>query len=102
MSDCVRRRSTWPASELEVSPARPRLYHLRDQDGRREVDIIAELGEERILGFEVKAGASVAPGDTRHLAWLRDELGDRLVAGVVFHTRPARLPARRADHRTPD
>jgi predicted AAA+ superfamily ATPase len=78
--------------ELEVSPARPRLYHLRDQDGRREVDIIAELGGERILGFEVKAGASVTAGDARHLAWLRDELGDRFVAGAVFHTGPHAFP----------
>jgi hypothetical protein len=23
-----------------------------------------------------------------HLAWLRDELGDQFVAGVVFHTGP--------------
>jgi len=78
--------------DLEVSPARPRLYHLRDQDGRREVDIIAELGGERVLGFEIKAGASVTTGDARHLAWLRDELGDRFVAGAVFHTGPHAFP----------
>jgi uncharacterized protein len=78
--------------DLEVSPARPRLYHLRDQDGRREVDIIAELGGERVLGFEIKAGASVTTGDARHLAWLRDELGDRFVAGAVFHTGPHVFP----------
>jgi uncharacterized protein len=78
--------------DLEVSPARPRLYHLRDQDGRREVDIVAELGGERVLGFEVKAGASVTTSDARHLAWLRDELGDRFVAGAVFHTGPHAFP----------
>jgi uncharacterized protein len=48
---------------LEVSPARPRLCHLRDQGGRRAVDIIAELGGERVLGFEIKAGPPY-PHDT--------------------------------------
>jgi hypothetical protein len=27
-------------------------------------------------------------GAARHLAWLRDEFGDRFVAGVVLHTGP--------------
>ena len=78
--------------ELEVSATRPRLYHLRDQDGRREVDIVAELGGERVLGFEIKAGTSVTKHDARHLAWLRDELRDRFVAGAVFHTGPHAFP----------
>jgi predicted AAA+ superfamily ATPase len=74
--------------ELEVCVTRPHLYHLRSQDGRHEVDIVAELGGGRVLGFEVKASATVGPRDARHLAWMRDELGDRFVAGVVFHTGP--------------
>ncbi|MBL8944098.1 MAG: hypothetical protein JNK45_13160, partial [Myxococcales bacterium] len=28
------------------------------------------------------------PDAAKHLAWLRDELGDRFVAGVVLHTGP--------------
>lgn len=78
--------------ELEVCATRPRLYHLRDQDGRHEVDIVAELGGGRVLGFEIKASASVDAHDSRHLAWMRDELGDRLIAGVVFHTGPHVFP----------
>jgi hypothetical protein len=74
--------------ELEVCATRPRLYHLRDTDGRHEVDIVAELAGERVLGFEVKASSSVTVHDARHLAWMRDELGDRFIAGVVFHTGP--------------
>ncbi|MGH3166307.1 MAG: ATP-binding protein [Trebonia sp.] len=74
--------------ELEVCATRPRLYHLRDQDGRHEIDIVAELGGERVLGFEIKAAATVDAKDARHLAWLRDELGERFITGVVFHTGP--------------
>ena len=75
-------------SEIEVCATRPRLYHLRDTDGRHEADIVAELGGERVIGFEVKASSSVTAADARHLAWMRDELGERFVQGVVFHTGP--------------
>ena len=78
--------------ELEVCATRPRLYHLRDTDGRREVDIVAELAGERVLAFEVKASSSVTTHDARHLAWMRDELADRFIAGVVFHTGPRAFP----------
>jgi predicted AAA+ superfamily ATPase len=78
--------------EIEVCATRPRLYHMRDTDGRRKADIVAELSEERVLGFEVKASSAVTPADARHLAWMRDELGDRFVCGVVFHTGPHAFP----------
>ena len=79
--------------ELALSAARPRLYHLRQEQGRHEIDLLAELGAERVVAFEVKATAAPAADDARHLGWLRDRLGDRFVAGVVFHTgpRPFRL-----------
>jgi hypothetical protein len=83
---------TFVASQLRpeaaVSAAQPRLYHLRTEHGRQEIDVLAELGGERIIGIEVKATASPRPGDARHLAWLHDALGDRFVVGVVFHTGP--------------
>jgi predicted AAA+ superfamily ATPase len=74
--------------EVEVSATRPRLYHVRDTDGRHEVDIVAELAGERVLAFEVKASSSVTAHDARHLAWMRDELGDRFIFGAVLHTGP--------------
>ncbi len=73
-------------AELTVAEARPRLYHLRQEQGRREVDLIAELGAERIIGIEIKADSAPGPSSASHLAWLRDELGERFVAGVVLHT----------------
>jgi predicted AAA+ superfamily ATPase len=75
-------------AELAVSDCRPRLFHLRDTDGRREVDLVAELGGGRVVGIEIKATAAPDPSDAKHLAWLRDTLGERFVAGVVFHTGP--------------
>jgi uncharacterized protein len=42
---------------------------------------------KRIIGIEVRAGAP-GPSDARHLTWLRDEYGDRVLAGVIPHTGP--------------
>lgn len=75
-------------TELEVVQPRARLHHLRDQGGRREVDLLIELGGGRVIGIEVKADAAPEPSSARHLSWLRDELGERFEAGIVFHTGP--------------
>ena len=71
---------------LAVGAGSVGVHHLRQQDGRHEVDLVLERADGRICGIEVKAGAAPTPSDGRHLAWLRDELGDRFVAGVVMHT----------------
>ncbi len=74
--------------EVVVSETRPRLHHLRTEQGRHEIDLIAELGGQRLIGIEVKAGAAPTSDDAKHLTWLRSELGERFTAGVVFHTGP--------------
>jgi predicted AAA+ superfamily ATPase len=74
--------------EVAISECTPRLHHLRSEGGRHEVDLIAELGGDRLIGIEVKANAAPKRSDARHLAWLRDELGERFVGGVLFHTGP--------------
>ncbi len=75
-------------SELAVASSRPRIYHVRQQQGRLEVDLLAELGGGGIVAIEVKASAAPTPDDARHLATLRDRTGSSFVAGVVFHTGP--------------
>jgi predicted AAA+ superfamily ATPase len=75
-------------AEAVVAQSEPRLYHLRTEAGRHEVDVIAELGGGRLIAFEIKAGAAPNDGDARHLRWLREEMGDRMLAGVVLHTGP--------------
>ena len=74
--------------ELAVSTSRPRLHHLRTEQGRHEVDLVAELVGGGLIGIEIKAGAAPTAGDAKHLAWLREELGERFVAGAVLHTGP--------------
>jgi predicted AAA+ superfamily ATPase len=74
--------------EVVIAQSEPRLFHLRTEQGRHEVDVVVELGGERVIGIEIKAKAAPTAGDAKHLNWLRDELGDRFVAGVVLHSGP--------------
>lgn len=60
------------------------IYHYRDRDGR-EVDFICETPDGLVAAIEVKASASPTSKDARHLAWLRDKIGDRFVVGMVLH-----------------
>jgi uncharacterized protein len=76
-------------AELALSIPQRALSHLRQADGRREVDIIVELGPRRIAAIEVKATSAPGPHDARHLRWLRREMGDDLAAAVLLHTGPA-------------
>lgn len=75
-------------AEATAAETRYRMSHLREHDGRREVDVIAELGGGRITGIEIKASASVSRSDARHLEWLRDTMGESFAGGVVLHTGP--------------
>lgn len=74
--------------ELAIAQSRPRWYHLRDKNGRHEIDLVIELGGSQVAGIEIKSTAAPGRTDARHLEWLRDELGDRFVCGVVLHTGP--------------
>jgi predicted AAA+ superfamily ATPase len=74
--------------ELESSAERARLYHLRTKGGEHEIDLLFELGGFRVIAVEVKAASAPDPAAARHLEWLRHELGDRFVRGVVLHTGP--------------
>jgi len=75
-------------AQLVVSSSRPRLYHVRQEQGRFEVDVLAELGGGRVVGMEVKASGAPTRHDARHLMGLRDRHGDTFLAGILFHTGP--------------
>lgn len=44
--------------EAQLSPLRPRLHHLREKDGRHEIDLLAELAGGDVIAIEIKASAS--------------------------------------------
>ncbi len=63
------------------------LSHFRDRTGA-EVDLVVERSDGSVIAVEVKSAAAVNRSDGKGLRFLRDKLGDRLIAGVVFHTGP--------------
>ncbi len=82
---------TFVAAQLRPEIAlrrRARLHHLRTESGRQEIDLVVDLGGGRVVAVEVKAGAAPSARDARHLAWLREELGERFIRGIVLHTGP--------------
>ncbi len=67
------------------------LYTYRDQN-QREVDVVIEAADGRVVAVEVKAAASTARSDTAGLRFLRDQLGEQFVAGIVLHTGSTTVP----------
>lgn len=66
--------------------AEAHVHHLRSKEGRQEVDLIVERGDQRVLAIETKLGATVTDDDVRHLRWLRTRLGDDLLDTVIVTT----------------
>lgn len=65
-----------------------RVAHFREQHGRHEVDLIVERPDGGIVAIEVKLSQTVDAHDVKHLVWLRNEMGDKLVDAVVVCVSP--------------
>lgn len=67
------------ASEAEVS-------HLRTHNGQHEIDLILHRTDGTAIALEVKLAAEVSDRDVRHLNWLKEQMGERLVQRAVITT----------------
>jgi predicted AAA+ superfamily ATPase len=74
--------------EATLRRSRTRLFHLRTDAGRTEVDLVVDLGGGRVIGIEVKASSTIQQRDARHLKTLRSALNDDFIRGVILHTGP--------------
>lgn len=72
------KQRTWTTTPFE-------LFHYRDRTGT-EVDLILEYDDGRVVGIEVKSSSSYSGRQFTGLTTLRDQLGDRFVAGIVLGT----------------
>lgn len=50
--------------------------------------LLEALPGRRVVALEVKAAGAPTVAHAKHLAWFRDQLGDRFLAGAVVHTGP--------------
>lgn len=81
----IAKQATWSERLVDLS-------HFRDRNGP-EVDVVVEDRRTgAVAAVEVKLGASPTARDARHLALLRDGLGERFTAGIVIHTGTHSLP----------
>ncbi|MFQ5743360.1 MAG: ATP-binding protein [Acidobacteriota bacterium] len=71
------RQLAW--ADIEVS-----LWHWQDRDGA-EIDLVLEAADGRVLGIEVKAGASATAEWFKWLAVMRDRAGPDFVHGIAFY-----------------
>lgn len=74
---------------VAAQSADARVFHLRSNGGEREIDLIVEGADGRVLAIEVKLARAVDDRDVRHLLWLRDKVPDRIVDLMVLSTGPA-------------
>lgn len=73
------------------SKTRPQLLHYRTQAGQ-EVDLILEDRKGRIVGVEVKSGATVGTDDFKGLRHLAEALGKRFLRGIVLYPGQEAIP----------
>lgn len=65
-----------------------RIMHLRMHGGEREIDLIVERADRRVLAVEVKLSRTVNDNDVKQLLWLKKQIGDDLLDAIVIHTGP--------------
>lgn len=77
--------------QLDRSNTRATLHHFRTAAGR-EVDFVLETPDGRIVGIEVKAGATTGSDDFKGLRALREAAGRKFVQGIVLSQDPTWIP----------
>lgn len=77
--------------QISYTDSGHQLYHFRTAKGR-EIDLLIEDAQGRIVGVEVKASRTVSAGDFRHLRWLAQAAGTRWAGGIVLHWGAEQVP----------
>ena len=71
------------------------IAHLRTKNTEHEVDLIVERADRSVVAIEIKLSATVDDKDVRHLRWIGDQLGPRVIDRMVVTT--GRYAYRRPD-----
>lgn len=71
---------------VNAQAAEASVRHLRTHGGEKEVDLIVERADGRVLAIEVKLARNVVDSDVRHLHWLARQIGADLLDAMVVTT----------------
>lgn len=80
---------------IYADAAAARVGHLRTKNGAHEIDLIVESQNRSCIAVEAKLANTVDDRDVRHLNWLHEQIGERLVDRIVVYT--GRFAYRRPD-----
>jgi hypothetical protein len=61
------------------------LLDTSEPNDDREVDLVLETWDGRVLAIEVKAGGRVPGESMAGFRFLKDKLGDRFLGGLALH-----------------
>lgn len=73
---------------VPAQAAEAQVAHLRTRNGDHEIDLVLIRDDGRVLAIEIKLSTTITDQDTRHLRWLADRLGDRLLDAIIINTGP--------------
>lgn len=77
-----------------------RLYHFRSQAGK-EVDVVIEAPDGRVVGLEIKLSATPSTRDFSGLKTLKANLGEKWVRGLLIYTGREVVPFGKDLHAVP-
>jgi predicted AAA+ superfamily ATPase len=80
---------------LAAGAASARVSHLRTKNGDHEIDLIVEGKYLSCVAIETKLADVVHDHDVKHLNWLHQQIGDRLIDRIVVYA--GRFAYRRRD-----
>jgi uncharacterized protein len=82
------------------SDMRVTISHFRTKE-MEEVDLVLEDNHGRIVGIEIKAGATLRPKDFSGLKKLQEAAGDRFLRGLILHDHDRVTPFNERIHSAP-
>lgn len=89
----LKKQMTW-------SQQRSTIYHYRTHS-QKEVDIILEAPDSRVIGIEVKLAHAVSAKDFDGINSLEEDIGPHLHRGIVFYMGREIIPFGRNKHALP-
>lgn len=72
--------------QVYAAPLRLEVSHLRTHRGDHEIDLILQGRDGGVIAVECKLAAAADDHDVKHLNWLKNNLGDRLIERIVVTT----------------